>query len=198
MISPKILLFDLGGVIVPWVGMEELSKLTGLSRENVMDIFTENNVFRAYERGHASDAYFINEFTRLFDLPKTDPAALWNSWVLPPFPQTLETLAELKSKFTLACLSNTNALHWEHLNSMFKTDEIFHFDFASHLLHEAKPDKACFIKPLEIMEAAPEDVWFFDDTMDNIETARSLGMRAFHVDRTVGVIPVLRGLGLLT
>jgi len=28
--KPKLLLFDLGGVIVPWVGFEALSESTGL------------------------------------------------------------------------------------------------------------------------------------------------------------------------
>jgi len=195
---PKILLFDLGGVIVPWVGMEALAKTSDISQRGVSKRFASNDVFSAYERGLVSDADFLAEFPRVFDLPDTDIAALWNSWVRPPFPGTLEALTKLKTRFTLGCLSNTNSLHWTHLNGMFSTDETFDFPFASHHLQEAKPDATCYLKALKIMSAAPEDVWFFDDSLGNIEAARDIGMTAFHVDRRVGVMPILRDLQLIS
>jgi len=132
----------------------------------------------------------------MFDLPDTDIAALWNSWVHAPYTGTLETLADLKTRFTTACLSNTNSLHWAHLNTMFSTDETFHHAFASHEIYEAKPDAASYLKPIEIMGCNIEDVWFFDDTEANIEGARKVGLTAFHVDRAVGVLPLLKELKL--
>ena len=41
-----------------------------------------------------------------------------------------------------------------------------------------------------------EDMWFFDDTLANIDGARAVGLTAFHVDRKVGVLPLLKELGL--
>jgi len=80
---------------------------------------------------------------------------------------------------------------------MFNLDDVFDFPFASHHLQEVKPDAVCYIKALKIMDAAPEDVWFFDDTLANIDAARALGIRAFHVDRRVGVLPLLKELRLI-
>jgi len=196
--KPKILLFDLGGVIVPWVGMEALAGYSDITREEVADRFAASAVSHAFERGLISEAEFMAELERMFDLPDTDTTALWNSWVLPPFPGTLAALADLKSRFTIACLSNTNAPHWAHLNTMFNTDETFHYAFASHEIYEAKPDAASYLKPIEMMGCAPEDIWFFDDTQVNLDAARTVGLTAFHVDRTVGVLPVLRDLNLLS
>ena len=195
--NPKILLFDLGGVIVPWVGMEALAAHNNITRAEVSDRFDASDVFRAFERGKASEADFITELQRIFDLPDTDTTSLWNSWVLPPYPGTLDALANLKSRFTTACLSNTNSLHWAHLNTMFSTDETFHHAFASHEIYEAKPDAASYLKPIEMMGCDIEDVWFFDDTEANIDGARKAGLTAFHVDRSVGVLPILRELDLL-
>ena len=48
------------------------------------------------------------------------------------------------------------------------------------------------------MGCAIEDVWFFDDTLANIEGARHVGLTAFHVNREVGVIPILENLQLLS
>ena len=195
--KPKILLFDLGGVIVPWVGMEALAASNNITRAEVSDRFDASAIFRAFERGQASEADFIAELPRMFDLPDTDIAALWNSWVHAPYPGTLDALAYLKTRFTTACLSNTNPLHWAHLNTMFSTSGTFHHAFASHEVHEAKPDAASYTKPIEIMNCAMEDVWFFDDTEANVLGAREVGLTAFHVDRSVGVLPLLRELGLI-
>lgn len=195
---PTTLLFDLGGVIVPWVGMEALAEYNHLTRAQVSDRFDESEVFRAFERGHASEADFLTELPRFFNLPDGDIAALWNSWVHPPYPGTLEALAALKQRFTLGCLSNTNSLHWAHLNEMFSTDETFDIPIASHELQEAKPDAACFLKALKRFDCKAESVWFFDDTLANITAARDVGLTAFHVDRAVGVLPLLRKLELIT
>ena len=195
---PKVLLFDLGGVIVPWVGPEALAARFGMTRADVIDRFAQSEIFSAYERGQTTDAIFTAELKRLFDLPDPDIAALWNSWVEPPFPGVLDVLAELKTRFTTACLSNTNALHWNHVNEMFNTGETFHHAFASHQIHEAKPDAQSYLIPLERMGVTAEDVWFFEDTTVNVEAARNLGMTVHQVNRTKGVMPVLRQLGLLS
>ncbi len=194
--KPLTLLFDLGGVIVPWVGLDALATLNDIPREEVVERFAASVISSAFERGQASEAAFIAEFQQMFDLPDTDIAALWNSWVHPPYPGVLEALADLKTQFTTACLSNTNSLHWTHLNKIFSLDETFHFAFASHLIHEAKPDASCYLKALDLMNCAAEDVWFFDDTEANIAAAQTLGLKAFHVDRSVGVLPLLQDLGL--
>ena len=87
--------------------------------------------------------------------------------------------------------------HWAHLNTLFSTHDTFDFPFASHHLQEAKPDRACYTKPLSIMGVDPTDVWFFDDTEVNVEAAREAGLKSFHVDRAVGVLPLLKTLGLI-
>ena len=196
--KPKILLFDLGGVIVPWVGLEALADLNNLTRTEVAERFNASAVFNDFERGQASEAEFLREFQRVFSLPDTDIAALWNSWVRPPYPGTLEALSDLKTHFTTACLSNTNSLHWGHLDTMFKLEDTFHYAFASHEIQEAKPDADSYLKPIKTMQCSVEDIWFFDDTLANIDGAIAVGLTAFHVDREVGVLPLLREIGLIS
>ncbi len=196
-VKPKILLFDLGGVIVPWVGTDFLANFNDISPDDVTAKLGQSKVFYDFERGLASEADFLAELPRLFKLPEIDIKALWNSWVLPPYPGTLEVLAELKTQFTTACLSNTNALHWEHLGTLFDLNDTFHYTFASQILNEAKPDAMSYKKPIELLNCDIQDVWFFDDTHANLEGARAVGLTAFHVDRSVGVLPTLRKLGLI-
>lgn len=194
-----ILLFDLGGVIVPWVGLDALAEKNNLSRDAVIDRFARSDIAHAYETGQCDDDTFLREMLSLFEmsLEPHEFAQLWNSWVHPPYPGILAALQVLKGSYTIACLSNTNALHWAHLNQMFRTEELFDFDFASHLIHAAKPDPQSYLIPLEQMQAEASEVTFFDDTLDNVEAARALGISSHLVDRSQGVLPLLKHLNYI-
>jgi putative hydrolase of the HAD superfamily len=194
-----VLLFDLGGVIVPWVGIDSLMERQGVSRGTIVEMFAQSETFNAYEAGQCDDLTFSREMVELFDMdmPAEAFGALWNSWVHPPFPNTLETLKTLRQNYTLACLSNTNALHWAHLNEIIQLDEIFDYCFASHIIGVAKPAPRSFQIPLEKMDVSASDVVYFDDTTLNVEAAREQGIETYHVDRRKGVMPVLKALKLI-
>jgi putative hydrolase of the HAD superfamily len=194
-----VLLFDLGGVVVPWVGLEALAEREHTSRQAIVEKFEALDVFNAYEIGECENDDFLASFVDLFDLniPLGEAAQLWNSWVLPPFAGVIDAIEQLKENYIVACLSNTNDLHWQHLNGLFKTAELFDFDFASHQIKAAKPDPRSYEIPLEKMGVEASRVTFFDDTLINVEAARKLGMTAHQVDRSVGVFPTLKHLGYL-
>jgi len=197
--EPKVLLFDLGGVIVRWVGLDELSRITGFSRDEVSIKFATSPILQAYEIGQCDDDVFADTLIAEFNLKtsRSEAKALWNSWVQESYTGTKDVLAKLRGRYTLACLSNTNSLHWEHLQTYIKTDELFDYNYASHLINAAKPNPESYQIPITDMGMKPSDIWFFDDTMVNVQAAKKAGMKAYHVDRDVGVIPTLKGLGLL-
>jgi len=197
--KPKVLLFDLGGVIVRWVGLDELAKMTGLSRDAIGERFAASEIFAAYETGHCDDDSFAQAFIAEFDLGITQAEAkeLWNSWVQESYVGTKDMLIKLRTDYTIACLSNTNELHWGHLPTHINIDDYFDYSYASHLINAAKPDPQSYYIPSQDMDVNPSDIWFFDDTLINVEAARTSGMKAYHVDRKVGVIPTLQTLGLL-
>lgn len=198
--KPKVLLFDLGGVIVHWVGLDELANLTGLTREAVAGRLAASKIFNEYEIGRCSDDIFADELIARFELDVSRGQAkwLWNSWVQECYSHTKETLNALRPHYILACLSNTNALHWEHLKSHIDVKLYFDHSYASHLINSAKPDRQSYMIPLKDMDVSAEHVWFFDDTVENVQAAESVGLTSFHVDRNVGVVPKLKELDLIT
>jgi putative hydrolase of the HAD superfamily len=198
--KPKVLLFDLGGVIVRWVGLDELAKITGRPRETVIDQFAGSDIFNTYETGQCGDDEFAAELNQLFGLGLAlkDTKSLWNSWVQESYDGTKDMLSELRKDYRIACLSNTNALHWAHLPTHIDVNAYFDDSFASHLIKAAKPAPESYLIPIQDMGVSASDIWFFDDTLINVEAATDLGMRAFHVDRTVGAIPTLKELGLFS
>ena len=199
MIKPDVLLFDLGGVIVPWVGTQAMSELTGRDPAELMPSLAAQPIFAAHEIGQCDDrifAEFMVGFLNIDHKPE-EFIPLWNSWVLPPYSGTSDALDKLKSKHQLACLSNTNAPHWAHLKGLIDLDEHLDHAFASHLIGVSKPDPESFQIPLREMGVDPSKVWYFDDTEINVQAARNAGMTAYHVDRAVGVLPTLEALNLI-
>lgn len=197
---PKALLFDLGGVIVRWTGIEALMNIKALTRAQVLERFAQSDVLSAYEIGMCDDHTFLSAMITDFDLdmPPATLRALWQDWVGATYPGTEAALEKLRQNYTVACLSNTNALHWDCLKERILTDDHFDCAYASHLIQKAKPDPEAFLIASRDMGIAPADIWFFDDTEINVAAARGAGMHAYHVDRNVGVIPTLIELGLIT
>lgn len=193
-------MFDLGGVIVRWVGIDALAEITGLTREAVSKRFSASDIFSAYEIGQCNDDVFVQELIAQFELTVSlsEAKAMWNSWVQESYVGTKDMLSQLRKHYTLACLSNTNALHWQHLPTHINIEDYFDHSYASHLINAAKPNAESYLIPIQDMGVNPSDIWFFDDTLVNVEAAKSVGMMAYHVDRDVGVIPTLQSLGLLT
>lgn len=193
-----LLLFDLGGVIVEWTGIFELSALSGLSVEDAAAKFAAAPTANAYERGEIGDDEFTRFMIDSFNLPYS-PAQFklqWRLWVGDTFPNAVATIRTLGSQFSTACLSNTNAMHWAHLKTYADPDAIFDHAFASHLIGAIKPDVRAFEIVCERTGFAPKDVVFFDDSQINVDAARGFGMTAHKVDPELGVIPTLARISL--
>ena len=197
MTLPKVLIFDLGGVIVPWVGIIELSRIKGLSEADILVKASKSDIFSAYEIGDCSTDVFLDELARMFNLERPALSRLWNEWVQSPYAGTRAALLKLKEQFTIACLSNTNQSHWDYLTDTHNIIDVFDHAYASHILKAAKPDKKAWQLCLDDMNVKASDVWFFDDTHANIDAAQAMGIQSYHVDRNVGVIPILKTLNLL-
>jgi len=198
-LTPKIILFDLGGVVVRWVGIQALSDLTGLSVAQVGEIFKKSEIGNQFERGLCSNQVFVTEFRNLFDLPGSDKELimLWNSWVQDPYEGIIEAIETLKANYRVACLSNTNDLHWQHLRSYLDLDGLFSPAYASHEIYRAKPDLDCFEFVIKDLDIDPTNILFLDDTLANIEAAQNAGMQTEKVDPVYGALPALKSLKLI-
>ena len=195
----KLILFDLGGVVVRWVGIQALSDLTGLSVQEVGEKFKNSDIGNQYERGLCSNEVFIKEFRTVFDFSEshTELSCLWNSWVKDPYEGVVEAILKLKETYGVACLSNTNDLHWEHLKSYLDLNGLFDPAYASHEIHEAKPDMSCFQYVINDLAIPPEHILFLDDTQANVDAAKRSGIQTHKVDPQFGALPVLEKLGLI-
>ena len=93
---------------------------------------------------------------------------------------------ELRGKYMVYLLSNTNSIHWDYVcnNAFnyrgFRVNDYFEETFLSFEMHLAKPDKAIFEKVLHEANLLPEETLFIDDSEANCKAAEELGIHAHH------------------
>lgn len=200
-ILPSVILFDLGGVLVEWDGIEPLKKLSGgrLTTEMARRFWMESPWVNKFETGRCGPHEFAAGVIEELNI-SLDPEGFLEqfvSWDRGLLPGALDLLKRLSSRFLLVCLSNDNELHWSPLRDKARLDQRFDYCFISHEIGVMKPDEEAFLHVLKKTGKKGEDILFFDDNQECIETACRLGMSAFCVSGVMGVESVLKNIGFL-
>ena len=111
-----------------------------------------------------------------------------------PYPGAVDLLKRLSESATLACLANTNNVHWQRVRSEMGLLEWFKFTFASHEIGTLKPDRDAFQFAIDSLQCSADRILFLDDNQINVDAANSIGMNAYRVN---GVAEAEQRLSLL-
>jgi HAD superfamily hydrolase (TIGR01509 family) len=178
----RTILFDLGGVLVDWDGITPLVRLStfGLDRETVRRFYFESPWVRKLETGKCDFDEFARGVIAELDLPLSveELRAEFASWVRGPYPGALELLDALAPRYTIACLSNNNPVHWQRARDEFGFGHRFHRAYLSHEIGLVKPDTAPFEHVLRDLGRRADEVLFLDDNPECVATASALGFHA--------------------
>lgn len=207
----QLVIFDLGRVLIRicdhW---QEACNLAGVqSPKCLTDKATIQHMLALgmeHESGRLeNDAYYARA-GQLTGLSPREVESIAIAWLKGPFPGSHALVADLHAKgIATACLSNTNALHWQLMH-----DDPRHrlplrelkYAFASHLIGVMKPH-ADIYEHVEKTTGLPGDaIVFFDDNADNITAAHARGWHAVRIDTqpactSVQMRQTLRELGVL-
>ncbi len=200
MTDKKILLFDMGGVLINIDYHRTIKAFEALGINNFEEMYSQANqsgLFDAYEMGEISTFQFVNGLLDV--LPKgcnaNQVVHAWNAMLL-DFPLArLNFLENLSKTHTLYMLSNTNELHVEKALRIVKevTEKplanYFTKIFWSHELGDRKPHGSAFEKVLSEINAKAEDVLFVDDSIQHVEGARSVGIESVHLKEEIMTHP---------
>ena len=203
MTTPRIdaILFDLGGVLIEIVGAEVmLGWCASLpDTETLWRRWLASPSVRRYETGRATRDAFATSVVDEFALT-VGPQAFLEAFALWPralFDGASELLDELRPRYRLASLSNTNELHWERFARDWALPARFHANFPSYAVGRLKPDADYFEHVPHALDVAPERALFVADTAVNVEAAARLGIVARRAIGPTGVRAVLRELDLV-
>jgi putative hydrolase of the HAD superfamily len=196
-----VVVFDLGGVLVELGGVTKLLEWTAgrWSTAQLWHKWLTSPAGRLFEGGRMDPQEFSRAMVQEFELPVTPEEYLreFVGWVKRPYPGAHALLGRLARLFKLACMSNTNGLHWPRMRDEMGLGPFFSHAFVSHETGLVKPDREAFEYVLNALGCPPGRVLYFDDSDLNVRTALALGMAAHRVDGVQGVSARLQELGLL-
>jgi len=196
MLDRKVILFDLGGVLVGSAGRVAVrALLPSMSEQQVLERWLRSRAVNLFERGQMSSGTFATEFIKEWDLRLTEAEFLesFAAWATGLVDGAEALVRSLRRQHVVACLSNTNEIHWARMPEL---RELFDYCFVSHLTGFMKPDREAYEYAVRELQVAPNAVYFLDDLRQNVEAARTLGINAFCVRGFADVLPVLRAQGL--
>lgn len=191
--SPKIksIIFDLGGVLLNLdqektrEGLAALANDERIVSQNVM----EPSFLNEFERGHITSETFRSKMRQHLSSDADDASIdqAWNAMLLDLPPERMKLVADLKSQAKVFLLSNINAIHYEAVMETVteavgfeEFHSCFHQTYYSHLIGARKPDAASYQKILYQHVLDPEETLFIDDSLANIEGAKSIKLKTIH------------------
>jgi 2-haloacid dehalogenase len=194
---PKILAFDIFGTVVDWHG--------SISREvEAMNLGVSGDEFAlAWRRGYRpamqrvmsgelgwtliDDLHrmILDEVLEQFGIDQLDEAQkkhlnkVWHR--LDPWPDSVEGLNRLKSRFTICTLSNGNI---GLLANMAKRAGLpWDCILSAEVFRAYKPDPTTYLGVAKVFDVAPNEVMLVAAHHDDLAGARACGLRTAYIER---------------
>jgi putative hydrolase of the HAD superfamily len=196
------LLFDLGRVVLNIDFNKAIARWAahaGCMTDEIVQRFVRTEAYWHHETGKISDAAYFESLRTALGIPLSDTQFLegWNAIFSGEMPGIAPLLARAAKRLPLYVFSNTNNAHAEYF-SVIHADVLGHFRdiFLSSSIGLRKPDAAAYDHVVKSIGLPAGRIVFFDDLLENVESARARGLKAVHVRSSGDVEGALDALGL--
>jgi len=185
----KHIIFDLGGVLldIDYKKTEDALKKLGI-KNVVFSKKSQDNLFNLIETGKISKKEFIDKLLSFSTTKKREEIiAAWNSILINLPKERIKLLKNLKNKFSIFLLSNTNEIHINGLKNLLGENDynefinLFDKIYYSHIIGIRKPSKEAFYLILEENNLNKKNVLFIDDSSQHIKSANNIGINTYHI-----------------
>lgn len=171
----KAILFDMVGVLVFKKENYSAKIQDGINAENIEKLFN-----------HLDDKKLISDIKEKLKL--SDEEIERSIRLIPEkyekFEDLWNLLPELKNKYKLAVINNGNAIAKKYWREKF---DFGIFDIFINSAEEGikKPDPKIFLLACEKLDVKSEECLFIDDSLENIEAAKNLGMETIWWNKNI-------------
>jgi len=179
------IVFDLGNVLIPFNYnnfFDKINKIeTGLGDEMMLKYKNNHLLQIEYESGKLSDQEFIEiNLSWLNNKITKDQFCNIFSKIFTMNENVIDLLHDLKKKYKLVLLSNTNNIHKE--NEWGKYSFIDNFDklVLSHEIGAVKPNPKIYKAVEQFTNEEAETHIFIDDILEYVQGAKKMGWDGIH------------------
>jgi len=196
----KAVIFDFGNVIINIEFQriyETFAKLTSKPIAYIEKRITEEQIFRRYESGQFTDEEFREIIRQTLSFPLSDKEVdtAWNAILLDIPTERIDLIKNIRKKYPVYLLSNTNNIHITASNNYLNEahgiknlNVLFDKLYLSYEMGMWKPDTEIYYEVLRSINLEPNQVIFFDDNLQNIESAKAIGMQTILVEPTTSIV----------
>ena len=173
----NVIVFDVGGVLSKDMIDTKLIDLADFYDLDVDALLGAKSQYRdPSDLGEISDQEFWIQILEHFGVEATVEDSEIDSYIV-LVEGTLDIAKSLSKKYRKAILSNDSKEMGALRRKKFSFDEIFNPIVISGYLGVKKPDTRIYDILLEELGTSAEECLFIDNNMDNVDAARSLGIR---------------------
>jgi len=180
--SERVVVFDLGGVIVsydPMVICARLSQVSQYSPRDIYELGLTSEPVQQYEEGRITTGEFYECIKKVLklDIDFDDFKELWSD-IFVENREVSQLIRKLKQEqYILYLLSNTNEMHFHLIQERFDVLNVFHRFILSYQVGYRKPKVGIFEVALARSGLPASSHVYVDDIEEYVSVARSLGMR---------------------
>ena len=196
MTPPKIVLFDLGNVLLPFDPerrVRVMNQALGIGLDAARR-FMASDIHAKLDRGEADDAALAQAISTLAGrpVPEAEARALVLSVFEAPNDVLWAEVARLRGRVRVGGFSDNPTF----VRELFPPGAVLDPMFWSAELHATKSDPASYAAVLARLGVEPSAILFIDDSAANVTMARSLGWDALVFTGNEALAPQLAARGL--
>lgn len=199
MCKPKVVVFDLGKVLLDFDYAKATSKMApfcSVPETELHRIINQSPLLHRYETGLISTSDFFSEIQKLssfcHDFHQFEP--LFGD-IFSPIPEMIELNRSLRSQriFT-AIFSNTNEMAVRHITrsySFFREFDHYIYSFQHRFM---KPAAEIYRIVESTVNASGPEILYIDDRLENVQTGEKIGWQTLHHTSPTTTIPIVQKL----
>jgi putative hydrolase of the HAD superfamily len=181
----RYILFDIDGVLAhPSNSWDGALKESNLTEEMFFKNWDSSTIVEAFETGKVSVEEFAKkraqELGCVISPERVKFLLMARKSVLFEGVESMLTALHAQGQ-AMACLSNTNILHWQGIENKEVFDRCFSKKFLSFEIGLAKPSREAYQHVLDVLECQPREILYFDDSEKNIAATLSMNFSAVRV-----------------
>ena len=186
----KDVVFDFGGVIMELDRSQAVKKFIEIGIDNAEDLiglYHQQGVFLEVEDGTIDREGFYAKMREICgkDIPSEKMDEGWLAFITDTPQYKLDFINELRSKYKVSMLSNTNPIimGWakseEFTEAGRPVDAYFDELYLSYEMKVVKPSRKIFEMMIEQSGMNPSETLFLDDGAGNIAIAKEMGFHTY-------------------
>lgn len=183
----KIILFDLGNVLAKPIDDYKLySRLNcRVSYEDFLEYWWYDELVIKAHKGLVSDEDHIRGLLSFCnsDLTVQEFLSIYRNLDNSFYSDMVEYIGNLKREgYSVGILSNLRLMDFSRYRESINQIK-FDYLFFSYEMKAIKPSKEIYLQVINTLKCEPNDIIFFDDSLENVNAARDMEINAYQINR---------------